>query len=67
MEAILKPPPEGRLRRSSLIELRESERVIPPDLKGAKKKKNVVQIKLRKKINTKALRYHAIIEVINLT
>ena len=45
MEAILKPPPEGRLRRSSLIELRESERVIPPDLKGAKKKKNVVQIK----------------------
>ena len=39
MEAILKPPPEGRLRRSSLIELRESERVIPPDLKGAKKKK----------------------------
>ena len=61
MEAILKPPPEGRLRRSSLIELRESERVIPPDLKGAKKKKKcgANQTKLKKQNKTR----HAIIEV----
>ena len=60
MEAILKPPPEGRLRRSSLIELRESERVIPPDLKGAKRKKKrgANQTKLKKQNKR-----HAIIEV----